>query len=289
MYRTMAFRRSLGSCANGTGNEQGPASSNQAEVGAMGIDALIFDVDGTLADTEEAHRTAFNEAFQHFGLGWTWTRPEYRDLLAVTGGKERLASYVATLGLQPAETTRLLALIPDIHAAKTAFYGARITSGEVPLRDGIARLLDEALRAGCQLAIATTTTAADVDALLESALGARGADLFSVIGCGDQVAAKKPAPDIYRLVLDALETQPDRAIAFEDSIGGLRSAVGAGLWTVITPTFWTEGGDFSAAGLVLPRLGDPEHPLPDEPGNRLRAAAWLTLDELLHRAAMAAG
>ena len=64
----------------------------------------------------------------------------------------------------------------------------------------------------------------------------RGADLFSVIGCGDQVAAKKPAPDIYRLVLDALETQPDRAIAFEDSIGGLQSAVGAGLWTVITPT-----------------------------------------------------
>lgn len=254
----------------------------------MSIDALIFDVDGTLADTEEAHRAAFNEAFEHFGLGWTWTQAEYRDLLTVTGGKERLASYIATLGLQPDHAARLLARVPDIHAAKTAFYGRRIADGEVPLRDGIARLLNDALQAGCQLAIATTTTAANVDALLESALGARGADMFSVIGCGDQVAAKKPAPDIYRLVLDTLETQPDRAIAFEDSVGGLRSAVGAGLWTVITPTFWTEGGDFSAAGLVLPRLGDPDQPLPDEPGNRLQAAAWLTLDELLQRAAMAA-
>lgn len=285
MYPTIAFRRNVGSCANGAGNEPGPTSSHQAGVGAMGIDALIFDVDGTLADTEEAHRTAFNDAFRHFGLDWVWTQSEYRDLLAVTGGKERLASHVGKLGLPLAETARLLALIPDIHATKTAFYGTRIAGGEVPLRDGIARLLDEALHAGCQLAIATTTTAANVDALLESALGARGADRFSVIGCGDQVAAKKPAPDIYRLVLDALETQPDRAIAFEDSIGGLQSAVGAGLWTVITPTFWTEGGDFSAAGLVLPRLGDPDRPLPGEPGNRLKTAAWLTLDELLQIAA----
>lgn len=250
----------------------------------MSIDALIFDVDGTLADTEEAHRGAFNDAFARAGLDWHWSQPLYRELLAVTGGKERMASYIAALDVPPEEATRLLQMVPSLHATKTALYGARIASGEVPLRDGVVRLLDEARHAGCLLGIATTTTAANVDALLDATLGPRGAMMFSVVGCGDQVAAKKPAPDIYHLVLDSLEVPAHRAIAFEDSVGGLRAAAAAGLWTVITPTFWTEGGDFAAAGLVLPRLGDPTAPLAGEPGDRLHAAAWLTFGELASRA-----
>jgi beta-phosphoglucomutase-like phosphatase (HAD superfamily) len=220
----------------------------------MSIEALIFDVDGTLADTEEAHRIAFNLAFERYRLGWVWSRGEYRRLLNVTGGKERIAAYIEMLTPSAAERKRLSALVPVIHAEKTRFFGAVVADGGVPLREGVARLIGEALIAGWRLAIASTTTAANIDALLGATLGPRGLDHFSVIACGDQVRAKKPAPDIYRLVLANLGLPPERAIALEDSANGLASAVGAGLWTLVTPTYWTEGSDFGAAGLVLPSL-----------------------------------
>ena len=250
----------------------------------MTIEALIFDVDGTMADTEEAHRVAFNLAFDRQRLGWTWTRTEYRELLKVTGGKERIAFYIESLPVSAALRQRLLARVPEIHADKTKLYSSAVRDGSVPLRDGVARLLDEALDAGCRLAIASTTTAVNVDALLHAAFGPRGLEMFTVIACGDQVRAKKPAPDIYRLALQTLGLGADRAVAFEDSANGLRSAVAAGLWTVVTPTFWTEGSDFSAAALVLPHLGDPSRPLPTEPGNALKTQAWLGMDELQERA-----
>ncbi|MBA3506329.1 MAG: HAD-IA family hydrolase [Betaproteobacteria bacterium] len=250
----------------------------------MSIVALIFDLDGTMADTEEAHRTAFNLAFERVRLGWKWNRTEYRELLKTAGGKERLATYVATLSMSSAERKRVSELIPKIHAEKTRFYSSVVKDGAVPLRDGVARLLDEALAAGCRLAIASTTTAVNVDALLQSTLGTRGLAMFSVIACGDQVRAKKPAPDIYQLALTRLGLSADQAVAIEDSFNGLRAAVTAGLWTVVTPNFWTEGSDFAQAGLVLPRLGDPSHPLEGEPGGQLRSAAWLTFAELTQRA-----
>ena len=250
----------------------------------MSIEALIFDVDGTLADTEEAHRVAFNLAFERQRLGWTWTRADYRALLSVTGGKERITAYIQSLPVSLALRQRLIERVPEIHADKTKFYSSAVRDGGVPLRDGVARLLDEALIAGCRLAIASTTTAVNVDALLHAAFGPRGLEMFAVIACGDQVRAKKPAPDIYRLALQTLGLGAESAVAFEDSPNGLRAATGAGLWTVVTPTYWTEGADFSAAGLVLPRLGDPAHPLPAEPGTALKTRAWLSLDELLERA-----
>ena len=246
----------------------------------MAIEALIFDVDGTLADTEEAHRVAFNLAFERHRLGWNWSRADYRQLLDVTGGKERIASYIDTLPVPPAERARLRSLVPELHAQKTRFYTAAVHDGGLQLREGVARLIGEAVHAGCRLAIASTTTAANIHALLAATLGSRGLDLFSVIACGDQVRAKKPAPDIYRLALATLGLQPERAVAVEDSVNGLRAATGAGLWTLVTPTFWTEGGDFSAAGLALPSLGDPGATLPGEPGGQLRSAGWLCLDEL---------
>ena len=220
----------------------------------MSLEALIFDVDGTLADTEEAHRVAFNNAFERCRLDWRWSPDDYKELLKTTGGKERIAAYIATKTLSNAERKQLSALIPAIHAEKTRFYSAFVADGGVPLREGVARLIDEALAAGCRLAIASTTTAANIDALLGSALGARGIELFSVIACGDQVAAKKPAPDIYQLALRHLGVDPEQAVALEDSRNGLLSATRAGLWTVVTPTYWTEHHDFAEAGLVLPSL-----------------------------------
>ena len=246
----------------------------------MNIEALIFDVDGTLADTEEAHRVAFNLAFDQQRLGWSWTRTEYRELLRVNGGKERIASYVRSLPIGDTQRKRLIERVPEIHAEKTKLYSSMVRDGGVPLRDGVGRLLDEARSAGCHLAIASTTTAVNVDALLHAALGPRGIEMFSVIACGDQVRRKKPAPDIYELALRALGVPRENVVAFEDSPNGLHAAVAARLWTVVTPTYWTEGSDFSVAGLVLPRLGDPWHPLPTEPGLALSAQAWLGFDEL---------
>lgn len=246
----------------------------------MSIQALIFDVDGTLADTEELHRQSFNAAFRAAGLDWEWSPSDYRELLRVTGGKERIAAHVARLGLPEAQRRQLLERIPELHADKTRRYTAAVEAGRLPLRDGVMRLIHEARDAGCLLAIASTTTAANVDALLRATIGDHGAELFAVIGCGDLVREKKPAPDIYRLVLSTLGVAPEEAVAFEDSHNGLRSAVAAGLWTVVTPTFWTEGDDFTEAGLLLPRLGDPGRPLAHEPGGLLREAGWLTMGEL---------
>ncbi len=249
----------------------------------MSIEALIFDVDGTLADTEEAHRLAFNNAFERFRLGWKWNQDAYRELLKTTGGKERIAAYLATKTMSAAERKRLTELIPAIHAEKTKFYSSFVADGGLPLRPGVQRLIEEALAAGCRLAIASTTTAANVDALLTATLGPRGIEMFSVIACGDQVRAKKPAPDIYQLALQHLGVDADRAIAFEDSHNGLLAATGAGLRTVVTPTYWTEDHDFAGAAMVLPSLGDPQRPLQGEPGTLLQDQAWLGYPELVRR------
>jgi beta-phosphoglucomutase-like phosphatase (HAD superfamily) len=246
----------------------------------LNIEALVFDVDGTMADTEEMHRVAFNEAFSRAGVRWSWSREQYRELLAVSGGKERIARHIGEVTAAGAKRDALLAQVPALHAEKTRIFAALVGGGAVPLREGVARLVAEARSARCRLAIATTTTAENVDALLNATLGPGARTWFDVIACGDEVAAKKPAPDIYRLALARLGVAPESAVAFEDSPNGLRAAVAAGLWTVVTPTYWTEGGDFAAAGLLLPRLGEPERPLEGAARAKLGRCGWLALGEL---------
>jgi beta-phosphoglucomutase-like phosphatase (HAD superfamily) len=223
--------------------------------------ALIFDVDGTLADTEETHRRAFNESFGHSGLDWNWSKPVYTALLRTTGGKERIAAYIDSLQLEPAARALLAGKIADIHRAKTAIYARMISDGQAPLRDGIARLLDEAEAAGVRLSIATTTTFENIRALVETNLGAGTIDRFAVIGAGDAVPRKKPASDVYEYVLRALGESADACAAIEDSANGLAAAKGAGLFTIVTPSYWTEGEDFAAADWLLPSLGTLERPL----------------------------
>jgi beta-phosphoglucomutase-like phosphatase (HAD superfamily) len=227
------------------------------------IKALIFDVDGTLADTEEAHRESFNCAFQEHRLDWHWSRRDYARWLDVAGGKERLAAFIDTLPLADmppladppplASSGRdaLKALIPAIHRTKCDHYAQLVRSGCVPLRAGIKRLLKEATVAGVQLAIASTTTRENIDALLEAHFGGRGNACFRVIGAGDAVEHKKPAPDIYRFVLRELGESAADCVALEDSSQGLVAAKRAGLFTVITPSDWTLGEDFSNADLLL--------------------------------------
>jgi len=244
--------------------------------------ALIFDVDGTLADTEEAHRRAFNEAFQEHGLDWNWTKPLYAELLRTTGGKERIAAYVQTLALQPEARAALLQRIPDLHRTKTANYMRIIASGEVALRDGVERLLDEAQAAGVALAIATTTTYDNITALLTTTLGAAALERFAVVGAGDDVARKKPAPDIYLHVLGKLGLPAADCAAVEDSANGLAAAKAAGLFTIVTPSYWTRDEDFSAADLVLPGLGSMARPI-NEQAAMLLGKGWLGIREIEQR------
>jgi HAD superfamily hydrolase (TIGR01509 family) len=248
----------------------------------MSLRALIFDVDGTLADTEEAHRRAFNEAFSEHGLDWNWSKPQYAELLRTTGGKERMAVYVQSLALTPERRAELLARIPELHRAKTANYMRIIQSGEVPLRDGVEGLLDEAQAAGVALAIATTTTFENIDALLTTTLGPAALDRFAVIGAGDAVARKKPAPDIYTHVIAELGLETADCAAIEDSANGLASAKAAGLFTIVTPSYWTRDEDFSAADLVLPGLGSMARPL-TERAAMLLGKGWLGIRDIEQR------
>lgn len=222
----------------------------------MKLEALIFDVDGTLADTEEAHRQACNIAFVAHGLQWYWSVGAYMDLLKVRGGKERIGRYIDSLPESPAEKERLHRLVPRLHETKTRLYAELVERGRAPLRPGVETLIRAARDAGVRLAIASTTSAANVTALVSTTLGPQALHWFSTIACGDVVPNKKPAPDIYRFALAALDVSPAQCVAFEDSAAGVRAAKAAGLFTIATPSLWTVGEDFTAADIVLRSLAD---------------------------------
>ncbi len=228
----------------------------------MNLEALIFDVDGTLADTEETHRVAYNEAFADHGLNWHWSKPRYAELLCVAGGKERLAAHIKSLGLDPAEQAQMLQRVFAIHKTATDHYARWVAEGRVPLRDGVLRLLDDAAAHGVRVALATATVPRNVEILLRSNLGPDALQRFCVIGTGEHVARKKPAPDIYHWVLNELGESADRCVAVEDSRNGLIAAKAAGLFTIVTPSFWTKDENFSIADWVLPSLGTEARPLP---------------------------
>jgi len=258
-------------------NESAPAAP--IDCLSLTFDALVFDVDGTLADTEELHRRAFNEAFFACGVDWRWGPALYAELLQITGGKERIADYISRRQMPAAERGRLLRLIPEMHAAKTRIYRELLSLGYLHPRSGVVRLMKEARAAGVKLAIASTTSPENVESLLSSSFGKDATRWFSAIATGDVVPRKKPAPDIYTLALKKLGIAPERAIAFEDSAIGVRSAKAAGLFTVATPSLWTIGQNFALADLVLTSLADPDKPLYATDELRI-GAKYLGLEQL---------
>lgn len=224
----------------------------------MLLKALIFDVDGTLAETEEAHRQSFNAAFAAFDLDWNWDKELYRKLLQITGGKERLLHYIDEWNPPGGAMARSRFL--EIYEEASARYAALVESGRAPARPGVRRLITEARERGVRLAIATTSLENSVITLLRRILGEAGPDMFAAIAAGDAVPIKKPAPDIYFLALKMLRCGPESCVAFEDSTNGVKAARAAGLPVIACPSFYLRGDDFSPATTVLSSLGEPHAP-----------------------------
>jgi HAD superfamily hydrolase (TIGR01509 family) len=252
------------------------------------LKALIFDVDGTLADTErDGHRVAFNQAFADAALDWDWTPSLYGRLLEVSGGKERIRHYLDLHepGFRP--PGGLDEFISGLHEVKTRHYLELLRQGRIPLRPGVERLLEEARARGLTLAIATTTTPANVVYLIEANLGREAIEYFSVIAAGDVVPQKKPAPDIFEYALRHLGLPAAACVAIEDSDNGLNASLGAGIRTLVTVTDYTRGQDFSGAALVLDGLGEPDRPATVLQGEFPSRRAVVDVDLLLRLASPA--
>ena len=219
---------------------------------------VIFDVDGTLADTEDAHRKAFNSAFKSIGLSWHWSWPVYKDLLAFSGGRERIKAYAKSQSENITdEEAQALAL--NLHNIKNINYRKSLLKGDIKLRIGVKRLLDELASKKIKIAIATSSSKKNIETLLSLNLGKDWQKIFSVIETGDTVKLKKPHPDVYLSVIDKLKIPTSNLIAVEDTPNGLQAATAAGLSTLITTHKMTNGFLFKEAKLVVNSLGDDKH------------------------------
>ena len=224
--------------------------------------ALILDCDGVLADTElDGHLVAFNQVFAQAGTGFQWGTEEYGDLLKIGGGKERLRHYLnQNPGHGLGEGDQLDARIAEFHKAKSAAYVEIVEAGKLPGRPGVRRLIEEALDAGWQVAVASTSAVGSVEAVLASVIGPQNRARMAGVFAGDMVKAKKPAPDIYLMTMEALGVSADEAVVIEDSEAGAKAAENAGLAHIVTVSHYTTEDPFPAAASVVTYLGEPDDP-----------------------------
>ena len=216
---------------------------------------MIFDVDGTLVDSERhGHRVAFNRAFEEFDLDYRWDEEEYGELLHITGGQNRLHRYLADQGMSDDERSEL---VPALHGRKTELLREMVQAGEIEVRPGARRLLDELAERGSRLAVATTGGRGWVEGLLEELLPAVD---FEVVVTGDDVEIRKPDPEAFNLALERLGVGASDTVVVEDSAEGVDASVAAGLACVVVANGYTEDHDLSEAELVLDGFGEPDAP-----------------------------
>lgn len=208
--------------------------------------AVIFDVDGTLVDSErDGHRVAFNRAFEEMDLPYRWDVELYGELLATTGGQRRLHAYLEDQGMDDDERDDL---VPRLHARKTELFQELVAEGRLEARPGVAALIDDLEQAGIRLAVATTGSRAWVDPLLERLFGL---ERFSPVVTGDEAPDRKPDPSAYLMALEELDLPASEALAVEDSVNGLRAAHDAALVCVVVFNDYTAEQDFDGAELVV--------------------------------------
>lgn len=227
-------------------------------VAATAFRAVIWDIDGTVAETErDGHRVAFNLAFEAAGLRWRWDVPQYGELLRVAGGLERLLHDMDSRSDAPPSGPERDALARDLHRSKNTFYADRVAQGLIEARPGVLRLMNECDEAGIRLAVATTTSGANVQALLTSLIGNNWRERFDAVVAAEEAPRKKPDPMVYRMALDALQLKPAEAFAIEDSPAGLQAARAAGIACGVTPGAFFQHADFEGAAWVRDSLDAP--------------------------------
>jgi HAD superfamily hydrolase (TIGR01509 family) len=235
------------------------------------LKVLLWDVDGTLAETErDGHRVAFNQAFEAMQVPWRWDERRYGELLAVTGGCERLLHDMQGQALAPADENERLALAGSLHRLKNEHYASIVEGKGIALRDGVLELMDDCLHDGILMGIVTTTSRANVQALLAAHLGAEWQSRFSVVICGEDAPLKKPQPQAYRMALQALALSPGHALAIEDSPAGVSAARAAGVEVVVTRSHYFAEPAVPGALAVGPSLATAEGWTP-EPAVRAHA------------------
>lgn len=213
-----------------------------------GLRALLWDVDGTLAETErDGHLPAFNAAFAELGLPWRWDEARYAVLLRITGGRERLLHDMADRPDAPVDAAGRAALARALHTIKNRRYAEQVDAGLVQPRPGVLRLITEAREAGALQAIVTTTSRSNVEALMGRMLGAHWRETFTVCICGEDVERKKPDPQAYRLALARLDLPAAAALALEDSEAGVQAASAAGVAVLLTPSVFFQATPASLA------------------------------------------
>lgn len=251
----------------------------------MSLKAVLFDVDGTLADTEAlGHRPAYNRAFRKLGLDFRWGPKLYRKLLKQPGGRERIKHYIQRfdpeLGPEAEEAEQNLdAWVAKVHTLKSHYFKRYMRHGRVPLRPGIARIMREARGSGVRLAIVTNASLKTLRPVLRYSMGPELAAEVEIIASGEEVQNKKPAPDLYQLAMRRLNLEPHECVALEDSEMGLRAAAGAGLAAVVTINRDTLEQDFSEAALVVSSLGEPGAPTRVLKGH-IDGLPWVSLSTL---------
>ena len=251
------------------------------------LKALLWDVDGTLAETErDGHLVAFNQAFESSGLTWRWSSEEYGDLLRITGGRERILYDMARHQRGPALAGERESLARQVHALKNRLYAQIVERGELPLREGVRELLDECSARDVRLAIVTTTSRANAVALLHAHLGKDWAKAFPVMVCGEDVQSKKPDPEAYQRALMELGLGPLDTLAVEDSPGGAAAARAADVPVVVARSRYFADVAFEGVTAIGPGLHTRQGWLPAPPDATLTPGRVMLADLMHWHAAM---
>ena len=220
----------------------------------MKLENIIFDIDGTIADTEDIHRQAFNKAFSEYNLNWHWSREKYHELLFISGGKERIRKCLTEDNTINIDNN----FIKELHKCKSEYYRSMLISADIKLRPGIKRLITEAKNLNIKLGIATNSSGANLTTLIKKNLDTQPEQLFNTIVTSDIALEKKPSPEIYHRALLNLNLSAENCVAIEDTANGNISALTAGLRTIITTHAYTRDNDFNGSSLVLNNLGEPD-------------------------------
>ena len=226
----------------------------------MKLNAVLFDVGGTIAESEEIHRVSFNEAFKEFGLNWYWDEAIYRELVFIGGGKERIKHYITRAWPEMLKQKNLTKYIESVHKIKGQIYEEFLNDSQLKARPGIIRLLKELKNEKIRLAIVSDTTEENLINLFKKGLGINPIEWFEILAHGGCTIQKKPSPDIYLWTLERLKLPPESCLAIEDAPRGVDSAIDAGLKVLVTPSIYTLEEKFEKSSLLLSHLGEPEEP-----------------------------